>query len=94
VCVKYTRARAAVHPIDHSTHNTDARSSPSTEGTGANPLHHVQKEVGPVMKVVERKPFRNRKCDLEGNECHGRKELPSIVVLKLGFAEPCGSTKY
>lgn len=68
VSAKYTPARAAVHPIDHSTHNTSRCKKKQSKQRGhAQTLHHVQKEVGPVMEVVERKHFHSRKCDLEGN---------------------------
>jgi hypothetical protein len=58
----------------------DARSNSSIEEEEEEegkrkPLHHAQKAVGPVMEVAERKLLRSRMCDIEGNECHGHKEL-------------------
>jgi hypothetical protein len=57
----------------------DARSNSSIEEEEEEgkrkPLYHVQKALGPVMEVAERKLLRSRKCDIEGNECHEHKEL-------------------
>ena len=61
----------------------DARSSWSIEQEGKpKPLHYLQKAIGPAMDGVERKLLRNRKCDLEGNECDRQEDLAWLKYTK------------
>jgi len=38
-------------------------------------LHYLQKALVPAVESAERKQFRNRKCDLEGNERDGQEDF-------------------